>query len=103
MASTVERGYGAEHRRTAAAMARLVEAGEAVCVRCGQVIVAGKIRRRDGKLVRNWVPDHTGDRTGYLGPAHLRCNARAAARVAAARRRGRRMRSASPPVLPWSW
>ena len=83
--TTSERGYGADHRAARRRMEPLVKSGAARCVRCGGPIVDGKIplRLKSGgvRLVSNWVPDHNASRTGYLGPAHYRCNARAAAQV----------------------
>jgi hypothetical protein len=81
-ASTVARGYGQEHRRRREALRRLVEMGAAVCSRCGLGITPGT----------PWDLDHTPDRTGYLGPAHRRCNRAAGARVANSRRARRRPR-----------
>lgn len=92
--SSTARGYGQAHRKATEAMRPVVEAGGVRCVRCGATIVAGLLRRRDGKLVRNWVLDHNDDRSGYLGAAHLLCNAKAAARkVNAARARRPVLRS----------
>ena len=56
--------YGAEHRRIRRDVARRVDLGVERCVRCGGWIAAGA----------PWDLDHTDDRTGYLGPAHRRCN-----------------------------
>lgn len=65
-----------EHRAARAAMKADVDAGRAVCCRCGGSIVPGQ----------PWHADHNRARTGYLGPAHASCNVRAAA-VAGARKR----------------
>lgn len=101
--TTTERGYGADHRAARRRMEPLVRSGAAVCVRCGRSIVDGKIvqRLKSGgvRLVSSWVPDHNASRTGYLGPAHARCNASAAAQVGnrSAKRKGRRR----PIVRTW--
>jgi hypothetical protein len=78
--STVARGYGSAHRRMREAAKVSVDAGQAACSRCGGMIVPGT----------PWDLDHTPDRLGWLGPAHRRCNRAAGARVANARRGGRR-------------
>jgi hypothetical protein len=56
--------YGAEHRKLRARLAREIAAQGAVCVRCGDAIVAGE----------PWDLDHRDDGAGYLGPAHRTCN-----------------------------
>jgi hypothetical protein len=83
------RGYGAAHRKLRAGVARVVEAGEAVCARCGRPIRAGE----------DWDLDHSTDRTGYLGPSHRSCNRQAGARNGAAVTNGRR-RPRQPSWLP---
>lgn len=82
MKSTVERGYGYEHRRRRASLRLLVEAGHATCSRCGHPIWPGA----------KWDLDHTDDRTGYAGPAHARCNRRAGGRKGARVTNGRKRR-----------
>lgn len=79
-------------------------AGSALCVRCGLPIVAGMfaLRLKSGgvRMVSNWVADHNADRSGYNGPAHYRCNARAGAQAGNRKRAGRRR----PVVRTWgSW
>jgi hypothetical protein len=66
-----QRGYGREHDRERERWAPIVASGTARCVRCGETIVPGT----------PWSPDHTDDRSGYLGPAHRLCNLRAAGRA----------------------
>jgi hypothetical protein len=78
--TTVQRGYGAQHKAERARWAPLVEAGQAVCVRCGLPIQPGS----------QWHLDHTEDRTGYLGVSHARCNRKAGAKLGARRRWGTR-------------
>lgn len=58
------RGYGREHCRLRKQLAPVVALGAAVCVRCGGLIVPGD----------PWDLDHTDDRSGYNGPAHIGCN-----------------------------
>ena len=64
MSSTTARGYGAPHQRLRRAIAVQVDAGQALCTRCGQLIEPGSA----------WDLDHTDDRSGYLGPAHAAHN-----------------------------
>jgi hypothetical protein len=74
------RGYGAAHRALRAGVARVVEAGKAVCARCGRPILIGE----------DWDLDHGPGRSSYLGPSHSRCNRIAGARNGAAVTNGRR-------------
>ena len=78
---TVARGYGYEHKQRRKALRALVEAGHAVCSRCGLPI----------HPLAKWDLDHLDDRSGYAGPAHRFCNQGAGGRKAArqARRRPR--------------
>jgi len=69
LAKTTARGYGAEHKAARQRMQRMVDAGQAVCSICSGHINPGE----------PWDADHTDDRTGYRGPAHMRCNRRAGA------------------------
>jgi hypothetical protein len=62
-----ERGYGTEHKAERARVARVVDAGEAACSRCGGLIVPGT----------PWHLDHSDDRQSYRGPSHSSCNLRA--------------------------
>jgi hypothetical protein len=68
------RGYGAVHKAVRARYAELVEAGQAVCARCGRLIVPGT----------PWDLDHGPDRSSYLGPSHRRCKRVAGAKNGAA-------------------
>lgn len=81
--STAERARTAEyaspeHRAMRRALKAAVDAGRAVCCRCGRPIVPGTA----------WHADHNDDRSGYLGAAHARCNVRAAAIKGARKRNG---------------
>jgi hypothetical protein len=64
MGSTVERGYGYQHKKLRAQWKVKVEAGEVDCARCGHPIEPGT----------PWDLDHNEDRTAYLGPSHRACN-----------------------------
>ena len=72
-ASNTARGYGYRHQQERKRWARVVDAGEARCCRCGGVIVPGS----------RWALDHTDDRSGWLGPSHKLCNDRAGGRKGA--------------------
>lgn len=67
-----QRGYGAAHQALREQWRSTVDAGFAVCRRCGHPIRPGE----------SWDLDHADDGSGYLGPSHARCNR-------AAPRRGR--------------
>lgn len=70
MGATVERGYGAEHKRLRAAWAPVVARGGVACRRCGLPIPAGG----------EWdLGHHDVDRSLPAAPEHRRCNRRAAA------------------------
>jgi hypothetical protein len=62
------RGYGSVHYARRRQVAPLVNAGKAVCSRCGRPISPREL----------WHLDHADDRQGYLGVAHAYCNLRAA-------------------------
>jgi hypothetical protein len=64
LAKTKARGYGARHKALRRKWARIVEAGEAYCSRCGRSIWPDEA----------WDLDHEDDRNGYRGPAHRYCN-----------------------------
>ncbi len=81
-AKTVARGYGAQHKRLRAMWARQVAAGVAYCSRCGRWIPPGL----------TFDLDHTDERDGYNGPAHVYCNRASAARKLNALRMQRRKR-----------
>lgn len=87
--TTASRGYGAEHQAERQAWEPYVQAGGIICSRYGQdPDCPGEIKPGD-----EWDLDHTDNRDGYNGPAHARCNRRAGALKAAARRRAPRPRS----------
>jgi hypothetical protein len=64
--STTARGYGSKHIRERNRVAKIVAAGEAVCVnpRCGRPIEPGS----------KWHLGHDHGNGGYRGPEHERCN-----------------------------
>ena len=74
MASTTERGYGADHQRVRADWQLVVDAGAAECSRCGDPITPGDA----------WDLGHNEDRTGYNGPECVKCNRSAGGRNGAA-------------------
>ncbi len=80
--STVARGYGADHKRLRAQLQAVVDAGEAVCWRCGRWI--------NPEDPAGWHLGHDDDdRSIYRGVEHVRCNAGAPARNRGRRRRAR--------------
>jgi hypothetical protein len=94
------RGYGAAHRSLRAGVARVVEAGEAVCARCGLPIRPGE----------PFDLDHGPDRSSYLGPSHRGCNRQAGARNGAAVTNSRWAAAAAAAARPtnvwsrvWAW
>jgi hypothetical protein len=83
---TVAKGYGEQHRRLRKKFARLVDAGQATCVRCGRPIVPGTL----------WDLGHVdGDRSRWSGPEHARCNRRTATHAAQ-----RRLAGDAPKPIP---
>src|SRR5262249_20893063 len=71
--------YGWRHRRERKRVATVVEAGRAICSRCGLAIFAGT----------EWDLDHDDYADGWVGPAHRSCNRAAGGRKGAKRRRRR--------------
>lgn len=85
MASTSDRGYGADHQRIRKAL--LDEAYGQSCHHCGHPMLPGQ----------SLDLDHTGDRTAYRGFAHASCNRRDGARRGnAKRRRSATLRTSEP-------
>ncbi|QIG57738.1 HNH endonuclease [Arthrobacter phage Shoya] len=74
MDSTTARGYGATHQRERAKWEPKVKAGGINCARCQEPIPADA----------QWDLGHNDDRTGYIGPEHVKCNRGAGARNATA-------------------
>jgi hypothetical protein len=62
------RGYGSVHDARRRQVTPLVNAGKAVCSRCGGPISPGE----------RWHLDHSDDRQTYIGVAHEFCNLQAA-------------------------
>jgi hypothetical protein len=79
-----ERGYDAAFKRERRRVAKVVEAGNALCARCGEPIRLVNLRPEPWDLGHNDL-----DRTIISGPEHRACN-RATAKHAARRRRTRR-------------
>jgi hypothetical protein len=76
--SSTERGYGGRHKALRRRWALIVEAGYAICARCGRPIIPGTA----------WDLGHVdADRSQYAGPEHRRCNRATASHKA--QRRGR--------------
>jgi hypothetical protein len=67
--TTTQRGYGRAHQLERQRWTATVNAGSAICCRCGTPIQPGA----------PWDLDHTDDRQSYHGPAHRSCNRRAGA------------------------
>lgn len=88
-----DRGYGRQHRIERERWRPLVEAGQALCARCGHPIDP------DGP----WDLGHAdGSRTEYNGPEHVRCNRRVGGRNGG-RQKARRQRAvrAATWTEPW--
>ena len=86
MATTTERGYGRQYQLLRERYKPVVEGGEAVCARCGRLILPGT----------PWHLDHrdSADRLrhaeeDYLGPSHRRCNIAQVSKRRARRNRAR--------------
>ena len=76
--SSRQQGYGYEHKRTRKRVAAVVEAGRAVCWRCGLPIHPDE----------PWDLGHDdSDRSLYAGPEHRRCNRATAGRRKTSSRR----------------
>lgn len=71
-------GYGWHHQQTRKQL--LPYAYGKPCVRCGKPMMQGQ----------QLELDHTDDRAGYLGMAHMRCNRAAGARKVNAARRNKK-------------
>lgn len=86
----------AEYKRTARALAVLVESGNGFCWRC-RGWINPEPRDRYGR--RLWHVGHDdNDRTIIRGPEHGRCNTSSAARKGNAMQRGRAPTSSSSPL-----
>ena len=59
--------YNGPHRANRDRLDPVVKTGTVPCVRCGELIKKGE----------SWQLDHRDDGPGWLGPAHVKCNARA--------------------------
>lgn len=86
--TTAERGYGSTHQAVRASWEPTVKAGRA---RCTETICL--MRTRAIRPDEPWDLAHNRTRTGYLGPAHARCN-----RAEAGRRGTRAGRRQPRPV-----
>jgi hypothetical protein len=66
--TTTQRGYGAKHQKDRRRWAIRIAHEPVFCARCHLLIHPDD----------NWVDDHDDDdRTVYLGPSHVDCNAKA--------------------------
>jgi hypothetical protein len=75
--STTARGYGHRHQNLRKRWAKVVDTGDAYCVRCKRWIEPGT----------PWDLGHDDkDRTKYQGPEHAKCNRGAPHRKVPARR-----------------
>ena len=87
---------GATHKRRRRIVAAEIRNGAMPpCARCGLPIGPAD----------TWHLDHADDRSGYLGPAHARCNLEAAGAKSAAMRAAARgaARPAPPGQGLWRW
>jgi hypothetical protein len=64
--STVQRGYGRDHRRMREAVKLVVSGGKAKCWRCNRAITP----------LEPWDLGHRPDRNGWAGPEHRICSRR---------------------------
>jgi hypothetical protein len=85
--ATTRGGWGSAHQRRRAAIAPLVNAGQATCCRCTEPIHPGD----------DWHLDHTDARDGYLGVSHASCNLRDGANKTNGKR------PPPPPEKPYKW
>jgi hypothetical protein len=83
-ASTTARGYGTAHQNEKRRLQPTVDAGSAYCAE--PICLMGDRWIQPGPGT-TWDLAHTEDRTGYLGPAHIRCNRSAGIRHRNATRR----------------
>lgn len=67
--SAADRGYGPEHTSQRAQLAPIVASGRAMCA---EVICLMPSRRIDPG--EPWALGHTPDRSGWVGPCHVKCN-----------------------------
>lgn len=81
--STTSRGYGADHEAVRQQWRPVVEAGDAVCVRCGRPIDPDE----------PWDLDHSDDRRAWAGASHVACNRSAGGRNGAAKTNAMRQRT----------
>jgi hypothetical protein len=74
-ASSAARGYGYHHRKTRAALAPTVEAGNAHCAQ-GLNGSSGTCHYPTRRILpgQKWALGHNDTRTAYIGPVHARCN-----------------------------
>jgi hypothetical protein len=72
------RRYGVVHRKRRERVAKQVRSGEALCVRCGYLILPEA----------EWHLDHDDSGHGWLGPAHALCNMSAGGRLGRGRQLG---------------
>jgi hypothetical protein len=88
--TTVQRGYGREHRETREFYQKLIDAGQGRC--CETICVKAT---RDIPPGSQWHLAHTADRLAYKGPAHCECN------LSEAGHRGNPKKGAKARVIPF--